>query len=291
MTINFVIRDDDTSYLTSPGELEELYRPIWEHGAPVCLSVIPAHFTDVKVEYYGQSLDYDPNIPISYRGIRKHHLLIDNETLCGYLQALVKSKSVEIELHGFSHKHIEFGTEDISVLRKQLDAGASILNLVFPAPSTFVAPYDFLSSKAIRIVMESGYNLCTSLGTLKEIGILNLGDSNDHVKLIENTPPFGLLKYSDQLIFTSDQYFFNDLDDPDECLRNASETLNSALKANTHIFICTNHYWQFFRHGKGNGYRLLDKWFQFMETIFATPEIEISSFSNLPTKLRVAHLI
>jgi hypothetical protein len=40
--MEFCIRDDDTSYFTTPDDLEEVYGSITDHG-PVSLAVVPFH--------------------------------------------------------------------------------------------------------------------------------------------------------------------------------------------------------------------------------------------------------
>lgn len=281
-----VVRDDDTSCLTSRLELETVYAPLWEKGLPVCLSVIPAHYSDIKLEYYEQKFDYDPNITPIYQGIPQHHFILDNSELSTYLDALVRQGVVEVVLHGFSHKYHEFAIEDPNKLETFLDAGSSMLRLALPevTATTFIAPYDYLSAKATEIVLGKGYDLCTSFRTLKSNGsFIGIGEKN-RLDLVVGDRLCSLLRSGNQLVYTSDQYFFNDTNSPDDCLKKASEALNQAIKTASPFIICANHYWEFSRHHQGLGAILLGKWHQFMSEVLATPEVCIVRFSDLKSK-------
>jgi len=280
-----VIRDDDTSCLTSRLELETLYAPLWEKGLPVCLSVIPAHYSDIKLEYYEQKFDYDPNITPIYQGIAQHHFILDNSELSTYLDALVRQGVVEVVLHGFSHKYHEFAIEDSNKLQALLDGGCSMLRLALPeaGTSTFIPPYDYLSAQATQIVLGKSYDLCTSMLTLKSNGsFIGIGENNK-VELVVGNSLCSLLRSGNQFVYTSDQYFFNDTDSPDNCLKNASKALDQALNTASPFIICANHYWEFSRHHQAMGATLLSKWHQFVSEVLATPEVQIVRFSDLHT--------
>lgn len=287
MTLRIVIRDDDTSYFTESHALELVYQPLWQRHLPVCLSIIPAHFSDKPFDYFGRGLEHDPNIPYEYRGSSRHYVILDNEHLCEQLQVRVSNGLVEPVLHGFSHKFHEFALEDRRQLMNLLNAGSAILGLLFPAspPTTFVAPYDYLSAVATELLLQSGYNICTPLSTLKNNGILTHKFEGDILSVRATDGQFSALSYGAQLVLTSDNYFFNDLDSPDECLRNANNALEQALSTNSPFFICTNHYWQFSDPTSSNSSLLLKTWYRFLEELLATPEVEIVTFSDLIAQL------
>ena len=87
----FCIRDDDTSYFTSPNELERAYSDITKHG-PVSLAIIP--FCRA-----GRSR----GLPAAARERWSVHPLHENEALVRYLRQGIADGRFEAMLHGYHH--------------------------------------------------------------------------------------------------------------------------------------------------------------------------------------------
>ena len=152
-----IIRDDDTSYFTSPQRLEAIYGRLWAAGLPVCLAVIPNIYADTRV-YWTAGNPHDPAIPPAQRGQDQHFSLLGNAELCQYLNEKAAAGLVEICLHGYAHIFYEFTTHDRGRIWDMLDAGLEILARALPAAAikTFIAPYDRLSPAAFTALIERG---------------------------------------------------------------------------------------------------------------------------------------
>src|SRR6266480_2182807 len=127
-----ILRDDDTNALTPVDCLERLYRPFHDRGLPVNLAVIPHVRTDVTMP------DGRPEgFLVGKRG--------------GLPPALtIGSNRAEIE--------------------RRLDQGARLLSEAgFPAPQTFVAPYDKLSRVSLQEVARRFAVLSTGWFELRRL--------------------------------------------------------------------------------------------------------------------------
>jgi hypothetical protein len=100
-----IVRDDDISFFTSPDLLERVYGRLWSRHKPVCLSVIPAQNSNVRIDYR-PGKPFDPSIPPGYRGQDHDHTILNNRELCAYLNEKARQGLVEICLHGYSHSYI-----------------------------------------------------------------------------------------------------------------------------------------------------------------------------------------
>jgi predicted deacetylase len=159
-----VFRDDDTNAFVPVARLEQLYRPLLEHGFPVNLSVIPnvcttATYPDGRPEAFlmAKNGERAPTKPMGA-----------NPELCRYLQNEPLYKALQ---HGCRHElvgsHYEFAHQDRSEINRRLDEGMRCLEEAgFPRPTTFVAPYDQLSppsfqeiARRFRIISTGWYEL------------------------------------------------------------------------------------------------------------------------------------
>jgi len=226
-----IIRDDDTSFFTSPQRLEALYGRLWAAGRPVCLAVIPNVYADARV-YWTDGNPHDPAIPPGQRGQDQYFSLLDNPTLCQYLNAKAAAGLVEICLHGYAHIFYEFTTHDRGRIRDMLDKGLALLQRALPAATiqTFVAPYDRLSPAACAELIERGFHISTQS--------LNLAP----LPALPQISGFGAAPIARrQMLFVCDDYLFSYKRPPAESLRLA----RAALARNDLTIIC-NHYWMFY---------------------------------------------
>ena len=102
--MQFCIRDDDTSFFTSPDDLEAAYGDLTRLG-PVSLAVVPFHRA-------GSS----KGVPETFRGRWTVHALHENRALVDYLRQATAQGRFEIMLHGYFHDepdgHYEFQRGD-----------------------------------------------------------------------------------------------------------------------------------------------------------------------------------
>ena len=143
-----ILRDDDTNALTPWDCLERLYRPFLERNLPVNLAVIPHVRTDTTMPdgqpegfLVAKNGDVPPALTIG-----------SNRELADYLRA---NRGYRIVQHGYHHDYFEFDRPDRSEIDRRLEQGTRRLTETgFPAPKTFVAPYDKLSRASLQAVAE-----------------------------------------------------------------------------------------------------------------------------------------
>lgn len=145
-----IIRDDDTNATTPPWCLETLYRPFMDKKLPVNLAVIPEVYTNARssrgsVEgfLFGVAAGKDGHMPVE-----------PDQELVQYIRS---NPEFHVVQHGLTHEssegRYEFDLKDREDVVHRLQRGAHLLeDAGFPAPQTFVAPYDTLSATALREV-------------------------------------------------------------------------------------------------------------------------------------------
>src|SRR2546427_3639881 len=93
------IRDDDTSYFTTPEALSRVYGDVWTR-VPVCLAVVPF------------AVGYEqPGIPPAHWHSGESFALDRNPALVAFLRELIASGRVTIALHGYTHQDYPDGYE------------------------------------------------------------------------------------------------------------------------------------------------------------------------------------
>jgi|GEM_PF-1581365 len=262
-----IFRDDDTSYFTRPDQLETIYGRIWEAGHPVCLSVIPAQWGDIRV-YWRDGNPFDPSVPPQYRGKEYPFSIYNNKELCEFLREKVDQNLVEICLHGYSHRFYEFITHDIHAIQDMLNLGMQTLNQAFPnAPiKTFIAPYDRISPVAIKeIIEERAMNLSTMSTNLMSIPDVQQIKGHGYTQLPNS-----------QWIYVCDEYFYSHRDNPQESL----ERVRASISQNE-LTTIVNHYWMFYHDWQETpDNELLTSWNQLLDDILDNDAMEIVSFSQ-----------
>lgn len=159
--MQFILRDDDTSYFTSPAMLEMLYARLWSHNIPVCLGVIPAHAGNIWITTPERAY-YDPNIPTRYQTDQATlYPLADNQELCTFLSRMAAQGLIEVCLHGYTHQWLEFAVSDKDTLRRNAMLGLAVLQDALPdvVINTFLAPYEALSVEAVELMIDAGWNV------------------------------------------------------------------------------------------------------------------------------------
>lgn len=141
-----ILRDDDTNALTPVECLEQLYRPFLDRGLPVNLAVIPNVRTDT----------------LSTDGVLEKYLLakradtpveVPLASNAGLIRYLHENPGFGVLQHGYDHSLFEFGSDQRTAIAKRLEQGTAALAAAgFPAPKTFVAPYDRFSRVSLSEV-------------------------------------------------------------------------------------------------------------------------------------------
>src|SRR2546426_6541751 len=91
LSMYFCIHDDDTSFFTSPDDLERAYGEVSQWG-PISLAIVPFCRAGMSKE-----------IPEKFRGRWSVHPLHENRQLVEYLRAAICKGRFEAMLHGYHH--------------------------------------------------------------------------------------------------------------------------------------------------------------------------------------------
>ena len=151
--MKLALRDDDTSYFTSPEALEQVYGDVWDR-MPICLAVVPF------------AIGYEQ------RGIPREHwhsgemfALERNPALVGFLRDLIRSGRVTIALHGYTHQDYPNGYEFQAApdLSDRLRRGRAYLEgLLGCRISIFVPPHNALSKRGLNAVAAARLHILGS---------------------------------------------------------------------------------------------------------------------------------
>jgi predicted deacetylase len=147
------LRDDDTSYFTTPERLHGVYARVWDR-VPVCLATVP-----FAIGYR------NPGIPEAYWTSGESFALEKNGTLVSELGALLAAGRVTIALHGYTHQDYPDGYEFQAApdLGRKVEEGLSYLQRLLRTPITiFVPPHNALSKRGLAAVSGAGLNLLGS---------------------------------------------------------------------------------------------------------------------------------
>jgi hypothetical protein len=146
----FCIRDDDTSFFTSPDELERAYGDVTQHG-PVSLAVIP--YCRAGTSKW---------VPDRFRNRWSVHPLHENRPLVSYLRAGIYAGRFEIMLHGYYHDeprgHAEFLTGKGLALRVA-DGRKYLEDLLATTIRVFVPPHNTVGRRGLHAIARHGLHL------------------------------------------------------------------------------------------------------------------------------------
>src|SRR5262245_42216900 len=151
----FCIRDDDTSFFTTPEELEHAYGEVTQWG-PVSLAVIPFC-----------RAGYSKGVPERFRGRWSTHTLHENQALVEYLRAGISEGRFEIMLHGYHHDEPSGRGEFLrgDDLIKKVDEGRKYLQDLLGAQiRVFVAPKNIIGRDGLRAIVRAGLHFGGTAG-------------------------------------------------------------------------------------------------------------------------------
>ena len=146
----FCIRDDDTSFFTSPDELERAYGKITQWG-PVSLAVIPFCRAGMS-----------RGLPEKYRGRWSIHPLEENTALVEYLRYGIANGRYEAMLHGYHHDEPDTRREflDGSDLTRKVREGKRYLeDLLYTTIRVFVPPHNAIGRSGLEAITREGLHL------------------------------------------------------------------------------------------------------------------------------------
>jgi hypothetical protein len=148
--VHFCVRDDDTSFFTSPDALERAYGEVSRRG-PISLAVVPFHRAGTS-----------KGVPQQFRGRWSIHPLHENRLLVEYLRSGVADGRFEIMLHGYYHDEPhgrpEFeGGDDLT--RRVGDGRHYLERLLDTRIRVFVPPRNAIGRRGLRAIAAAGLHL------------------------------------------------------------------------------------------------------------------------------------
>ena len=153
--MHFCIRDDDTSFFTSPEELEQVYGEVSRLG-PISLAVVPF-----------QRAGTSQGVPERFRGRWSVHPLHDNQPLVDYLRAGISMGRFEIMLHGYHHDEPHGRPEFESgqhLAQRVADGRTYLEELLGTTIRVFVPPRNTIGRHGLRAVALAGLHLGGTAG-------------------------------------------------------------------------------------------------------------------------------
>lgn len=151
--MNVVVRDDDTSYFSSPEAIERVYGAVWD-AVPVSLAVVP-----FAVGYPRTG------IPEGHWYSGEVFPLEQNPALVEYLREHVRKRHCNILLHGYTHQAYPDGYEfEVAPdLERRLRVGRAYLETLLDVRvSVFVPPHNALSRRGLRALDAVGLDVLGS---------------------------------------------------------------------------------------------------------------------------------
>jgi peptidoglycan/xylan/chitin deacetylase (PgdA/CDA1 family) len=148
--MQFCVRDDDTSFFTSPDELESAYGAISRYG-PISLAVVPFHRAGTS-----------KGVPEKFRGRWSVHPLSDNRGLVDYLRRGAAEGRYEVMLHGYYHDepdgHREFERGD-DLATRVADGRKYLEDLLETRIRMFVPPRNAIGRSGLSAIADARLHL------------------------------------------------------------------------------------------------------------------------------------
>jgi len=153
--MHFCIRDDDTSFFTSPEDLERAFGEVTELG-PVSLAVTP--FCRA-----GRS----KGVPEKFRGRWSIHPLHENGALVEYLREGIFRGRFEVMLHGYYHDEHDGRPEFAwgnDLERRVADGRRYLEDLLGTTIRVFVPPYNAIGRQGLKAIARESLHLGGTAG-------------------------------------------------------------------------------------------------------------------------------
>ena len=241
MSVQFCIRDDDTSFFTAPQDLERAYADITRRG-PVSLAIIPFCRAGMS-----------KGVPESHRASRSIHPLHENEALVKYLRQGIRDGRFEAMLHGYHHDEPDGSYEFVagSDLRRKVAHGRRYLEDVLSTTvRVFVPPHNAIRREGLRAIAAEGLHLAGVAGLRSGWPWYSVRSWEVWFELraMRGKGPFAprILDLGDHRELPGQAVT------PLSSARRNRELLEETIAANG-VFCAATHYWEFDAVGCGDG--------------------------------------
>lgn len=251
-----IVRDDDVSACTRPEALQALYGGLWAQNKPVCLAVTP--LLSEHVPRLAGCPDPDPGV-------------------WPFLRGLAAAGLAEIALHGHRHAPGEWAVSDRDALVRLLDDGLARLETVLPAAEgspvrTFIPPHERFSPAARDLLIERGFNLCTTSANMFPPN--RWGWLAYRLRRRLGRPGFyPVVRRGGACLFAADTYLFAPGASPAACLRRARRAAGFCARLG-YPLVVVNHHWHFFDDAG-----LLAAWREFAAELAARDDVAFTTFA------------
>ena len=157
----FAIRDDDTSFFTSPDELDAVYAPYWGK-IPVSLATVPFSVPEHRGRSFNNRYPPDEEMPLG-----------ENKLLVEWLREKIQLGHVEIMLHGYNHRYKqlngrwvgEYGWKNEQQLLEETVRGKAYLEQLLNIKiKVFVPPSNTIGKAGINAIRRANLNLSGIMG-------------------------------------------------------------------------------------------------------------------------------
>jgi hypothetical protein len=153
--MEFCIRDDDTSFFTSPDDLEAVYGDVFRHG-PISLAVVPFHRAGAS-----------GCVPERFQMRGTVHPLHENAALVSYLRNGISNGCFEIMLHGYHHDESDGLAEFTNRpdLKERVSSGRKYLeDLLGTQIRVFVPPGNTIGAAGLQAIVRERLHLGGTAG-------------------------------------------------------------------------------------------------------------------------------
>jgi len=259
--LTVIIRDDDISACTRPDTLQALYGELSAQrpeGGPVCLAVVP--LLSEHVPRLAGHLDPNPGV-------------------WPFLRDLAAGGRAEIALHGHHHAPGEWAGSDPAALRRLLDDGLARLEIALPGVPvrTFVPPHEHFSSAARDLLIERGFNICTTSANMFPPS--RLGWLAYRLRQRLGRPGFyPVVRRGSARLFAADTYLFTPGASPAACLRRARRAAGFCTRFG-YPLVVVNHHWHFFDSAGQPRPALVAAWRRFVAELTARNDVAFTTFA------------
>ena len=158
---NFAIRDDDTSFFTSPDELEAVYSGFFGR-VPIALAIVPYSVPQHRFKTFDPTRDSHEQLALG-----------SNKELVTWLRKKIKLGHVDVMLHGYNHQYKfingkwfgEYRWKSREQLLDETYKGKSYLEQLLDVPiEIFVPPSNSISKSGVAAIRQAGLNLSGIMG-------------------------------------------------------------------------------------------------------------------------------
>jgi peptidoglycan/xylan/chitin deacetylase (PgdA/CDA1 family) len=272
-----ILREDDANATTRPKDIERIYEPLIKLKLPINVAVIPSVYCANGLPEGHPLLPKQKYYPYIHESIGEQKYLSFKSA--EKLISLFDEEHFEVLQHGYSHERLqgcpEFGIRDQHELESRVLRGKQILKASFgKEPRFFVAPHEFLSKQAFKIVMKNfAGTFVPSISTKSFLHDLPLSLFPSFLTQKTSKKDYYLFKNNFMLLETRGSYLLPYTSNID------AKRLIQKLIQQFKVVVIVNHYWQY-----SSNKELEQSWFELLDFLIKS-DCTFISCTDLHEKL------